>query len=117
MSVIEIVQRINRLLDSSEECRIERFDGHKLILIGSFDLSYYHDFEVEFRAVSYLQCPSYFCAQKLSLASDDEAKQLRKELINFVEAEDFVFCLESDEKRFLIVAQGLELREGRVFHY
>ena len=112
-----ILRRINELLLSSGECRIASFDGSRLVVIGSFDLSYYHDFEVEFEEVSYLQCATYFDAQRLRLASANEAAQLRRNHRDYIDDDDQIFCIEADEKTFFIAAQNLILREGRAFHY
>jgi len=111
----ENIERLNLLLQSFDECRIESFDGSQLVIIGCWDLCYHHNFEVEFGEVIYLQCPTYFCAQKFRLASPTETSLFN--VRDYCDDKEKVFCFESDDDNFFIIAQSLALREGLVLHY
>ncbi len=108
------VERLNSLLESFDECRIQSFDGNRLIISGCWDLTYHHNFEAKFTLVSYVQCATYFNAQAFRLASAQERLALHDP--DHTEADDSFFCFESDGARFFIAAQGLEVREGLVLH-
>ena len=108
------VERLNALLQSFDECRIQSFDGNRLLIVGCWDLGYHHNFEAEFERVSYLQCATYFQAQTFRFATPQERAQMG--LANHTELEDRWFCFESDGARFFIAAQTLEVREGLVAH-
>jgi hypothetical protein len=111
---MEVVKHLNNLLSSYDECRLSSFDGCHLIMIGDFDLTYHHAFEAEFLEVSYIQCPTDFFAQAFRLATSDERKQL--EITSYIDREDCIFCIESDERYFFIAAADLIIRENSVSH-
>lgn len=115
---MDIVNRLNHLLDSFDECRILSFDGSRLIVIGDWDLFYHHNFEAEFWGVSYTQCPTYFNAQTFRLATLEERSQLQTQfnLPDYTNEEDSFFCFESDGHCFFIAARSISLREGLVMH-
>jgi hypothetical protein len=107
---MEVVKHLNNLLSSYDECRLLSFNGCHLIMIGDFDLTYHHAFKAEFVEVSYIQCPTNFFAQAFRLATSDERTQL--ELVSYIGREDYVFCIESDERQFFIAAESLIIREN-----
>ncbi|WP_295619690.1 hypothetical protein [Chamaesiphon sp. GL140_3_metabinner_50] len=114
---MEAVNRLNNLLSSYDECSLSSFDGCRLVIIGDFDLTYHHAFEAEFVEVSYINCPTYFYAQVFRLATSDERKKLEFELANYINLEDYIFCIESDERHFFIAAESLIIREGSIPHH
>ena len=60
---------VNQLsTDGVDEFRIDAYDGSRLVLIGSFDLCYYHDVEVTFTEVAFIRCPTYFGVPKFRTA-------------------------------------------------
>ena len=113
------VERVNELL-SPEECRIQSFGGCRLLIIWGFDLSYYHDLEMEFVEVSYVQCPMSFYAKAFRLATSAELERIGQWIHSHIDPTDSVFCFEDSDCEgncFFIAAQSLEIREGRVLHY
>ncbi|RYG58227.1 hypothetical protein EON80_27375 [bacterium] len=109
-----VVDRLNTLLGSHDECRIQSFDSWRIIIIGSFDIGYYHDFEVEFGGATYINCLTDFHAQSFRLGTAAERVLLGAD---YLEPEETLFCFESDGRNFFIVAATLVLREGHVKHY
>ena len=107
----EIVKQLDKLLESYDEFEIQSFDSSRLVLIGCWDLTYHHNVEVEFLAVSYIGCATYFNAQVFRLATPQENASIRA-LVG-----ETVFCFESDGQTFLIAAQDILVREGLVLHY
>ena len=112
---MEAVAHLNSLLDSFDQFRVRSFNGHRLVILGSSDIAYHHDFEVEFDEVSYTQCPTDFFADTFRVATAEEQAQLK--LADYIDEEHIFFCFESDGRPFFIVAKSLKIREGRVLHY
>lgn len=116
---MEAVEHLNKLLASFDECRILSFDGCRLVVIGDWNLSYHHNFEAEFLEVSYLQCPTCFFAQCFRLATPQERADIDREinLADYTEEHDFIFCFESEGRRFFVVACELVIQEKLVLHH
>ena len=86
---------VNQLsTDGVDEFGIDSFDGSRLVLIGSFDLSYYHDVEVTFTGVAFIRCPTYFREPNFREAGETE-----------------------DGMRFEIVAASAAVAVGKVYHH
>ena len=87
----------------TENYRIESFDGSRLVLIGSFDLDYYHDIELIFSEVALINCPVYFNQPRFSeVASKEEGR---------------CFQIATEEGVFEIVADDVSIMMGKVYHY
>ena len=84
------------------EFQIASFDGYKLVIIGSFDLAYYHDIEVVFKDVSHINCPTDFRDPKFAVGA--KAEEGRR------------FRIETDEGDFEIHAAGVEVSIRKVYH-
>jgi hypothetical protein len=95
---------VNRLSAAGiDEFRIDSFDGFRLVLIGSADLSYYHDVEVAFTDVGFIRCPTNFYEPRFRDAgkTDDGVR----------------FEISTDEGNFEIVAGTALVSVGKVYHY
>lgn len=57
------IEKINIFLEKNNcsDFRIKSYDGHKLSLIGSFDLCYYHEIEIIFYNVYRISMDTMFC--------------------------------------------------------
>lgn len=111
--------QLEELLGSTEipDFRLQSFDSVNLLLIGSFDLAYYHQVEVLFHEVSYLACPTTFSDASFRLATPEEVDSLSVALAE----DDQAFAIECDggqgEIVALIVAEHLSVLTGKVYHY
>ena len=95
---------VNQLsADGVDEFRFHSFDGSRLVLIGSFDLSYYHDVEVTFTEVAFIRCPTYIRGPKFCEAGKGE--------------DGTRFEIATDEGTFEIVAESAAVAVGKVYHY
>lgn len=95
---------VNQLsADGADEFRIDSFDGSRLVLIGSFDLCYYHDVEVMFTEVAFIRCPTYFTAPKFREAGKTDG--------------GIRFKITTDEGKFEVVAESVAVAVGKVYHY
>lgn len=86
-----------------------------LVIVGSTDLGYYHLAEIRFVDVDYLGCPTYFLDAQFRLATRKEIKDLRGAV--GIERGMKVFCIETDEGKFFIVASKVECEIGTVYYY
>jgi hypothetical protein len=95
---------VNRLsANGIAEFRIGSFDGSQLLVIGSFDLSYYHDVELTFTEVEFIRCPTYFCEPHFRDAGKmGDGRQ---------------FEIKTDEGLFEIIAECVSVVIGKVYHY
>ena len=67
------IRRLNELIRSwIDSYAIQSFDGSRLLLIGSFDLSYYYDLKSEFLDCSFIQCSTYFDATHFQTGNAEE---------------------------------------------
>ena len=72
-----ILDRINEIVTTTNttDFLVQSFVGDSLLLIGSFDLCYYHELEIRFDDVAYIGLPIYgLDSPKFSVASDAERK-------------------------------------------
>jgi hypothetical protein len=98
------LDEVNRLAVAGvDEFRFESFDGFLLLIIGSFDLCYYHDIELLFTEVEFISCPTYFCEPQFRDAGPKNDGRR--------------FEIRTDEGLFEIVAEGASVVLGKVFHY
>ena len=98
--------------------RVERFDSVNLLVIGSFDLVYYHDVQVEFADVQYIDCPTYFMDPHFRVGGDTERRQLEQ---RGVDVDGTVYIIDADAGRgrvsFSIVARDVRVSQAKVYHY
>jgi hypothetical protein len=111
---MESVEHLNRLLVSHDHCSLFSFDGCNLVVIGSFDITYYHSFEAKFINVGYIQCPAGFFAQAFRLGTPDEREKIK--VLSDLEPEEHVFCFESDDRQLFITATNLVVNEKLVVY-
>ncbi|MED4727579.1 hypothetical protein P9597_05375 [Aneurinibacillus migulanus] len=72
---------------------LDEYKGESLRMIGSFDLSYYHEVEVNFNGVSFISCPIYLSYPKFRLASVKEKEMLKNKGIDFT----YAVCLDEED--------------------
>lgn len=51
---------LNEVAKGHTDFRVHSFDGHRLVVVGSFDLCYYHGVEVHFVGVDRMNLPVWF---------------------------------------------------------
>lgn len=89
----------------------------RLVIVGGFDLSYYHDFELTFSGVTYVACETVFDPARLRQSTEAEASALKKE-IDFESGT--LFCFESTFDGHVsgrVVAAEVSFRKNRVYYY
>jgi len=95
---------VNGMIEGGiDQFRVQSFDSCQLMIIGSFDLDYYHDIELTFSDVAYINCPTDFCEPRFSDGGPT--------------AEGRRFQIHTDEGQFEIVADQVVVVVGKVYHY
>ena len=97
------LEEVNQLALGVSDFRLESYDGWRLLVIGRFDLSYYHDIELVFSGVTFIRCPTSFDRPRFIDAG-------------FVPG-GFRTMIQTEEGEFEIVAESLDATIGKVFHY
>ncbi|MHB8732980.1 MAG: hypothetical protein ACYDAB_14470 [bacterium] len=109
--------------ESLNDFRIQSFGagdaaGDVLTIVRSFDLTYYHDVEIEFADVVYLSCPTYFHSPSFRRATDAERAAVMRTVD--LHEQDLVFCIDADagtgERTFTIAARALGWRKRKVMY-
>jgi hypothetical protein len=101
---VTTLDEVNRLSAGGvDEFRFESFDNSRLIVVGGFDLCYYHVVELTFTEVEFICCPTNFREPQFR---DAGAKGDRRR-----------FEIRTDEGLFEIVAESVSVVIGKVYHY
>ena len=116
-------QRVNKIIKktNSIDFRIQAYDGCNLLLVGSFDLCYYHTVEINFGEVSYISLPINFIYPIFRQASVKEINSICN--LIYLEPEDIVYCIAAETSSsikpmiFNIVARSIVIHEETVFYY
>ncbi len=110
----EIISEFQSKLEKTniEDFFIVRYDSgtNRLILVGSFDFSYYQDVELIFHKATFICCPtSIFTINKFRIASEFEIKALHKVMYGF-QKNGTVFALDDIyfNTSYYIVADNVE---------
>jgi hypothetical protein len=107
-----------RASSNTSDFELRGYDGSRLLIIGSFDLAYYHEVEIEFEGVSYIELPTSFNQPRLRVATAEESKRLRfldlspPEKLYVIESD-----ADSDGQSFYIAAERVRARRCLVYHY
>lgn len=111
---------LDELRESSNtsDYQILSFNDSRLFVIGSFDLDYYHEVEIAFEGVSYIELPTVFNWPTLRAATPDEANAYaylgldQTEYLYVIEEDPYV-----DSRKFYIAARSVSARRCMVYHY
>jgi hypothetical protein len=101
---------VNELALHHSDFHILSFDGHRLVVVGSFDLCYYHGIELHFTEVAHVNCPVWFNGPEFS----DEGR-ISDAGCSIDEPRRFV--IHTYEGRYEIIARHLEVLFGTVYYY
>ena len=116
------LDRINEIVATTNttDFILHSFVGDSLLLIGSFDLCYYHELEIRFHDVRYIGLPVYgLNSPRLSVASEVE-RQAHAHIE--LDDDDMLFRLHGDPdfnggRVYYIAAKRVSIAEGMVYHY
>ena len=96
--------------------KIEKFDGDTLVLLGSFDLTYYYEVKITFQEVDYINCPSYFDTDRIRLATIEEREQFREQCQ--LEKEDLMIVFDVDVLKtfYFIICLDFQFEMGLKYY-
>ncbi|RXZ77432.1 hypothetical protein EBB07_31200 [Paenibacillaceae bacterium] len=89
-----------------------------LLLVGSFDFSYYHNVEIAFNEVSFVICPGgIFTVDHFRLATKDELQRLYE--VSYGYNDTPTICLEDTtfNTKFFIAASEVNYSFQNVYYY
>ncbi|AMV24680.1 hypothetical protein VT84_09815 [Gemmata sp. SH-PL17] len=101
---------VNELARYHCDFHVQSFDGLRLVVVGSFDLCYYHGLELHFVEVARIDCPVRFHNPTFAdegpvSAHDGSAAGPRR------------YAIRSDEGAHTILAGSVEIVFGTVYYY
>ena len=101
---------VNELAKGHTDFHMQSFDGYRLVLVGSFDLCYYHYIELHFTEVAHVDCPVWFYSPEFHDEGliDDAGSSV---------CEPRRFTIETCEGKYQIIAKNLEVALGWVYYY
>lgn len=103
---------------NTSDFQVQDYDGSRLLLIGSFDLMYYHEVEIEFESTAYIELPSIFDYPRLRIATADESQRLR--FLDLSPPEK-LYAIDTDPdlqgRTFYVAAESVRARRCMVYHY
>jgi hypothetical protein len=101
---------VNELAGHHSDFHIRSFDGHRLVVVGSFDLCYYHYIEVHFVGVDRINCPVWFNSPEFT----DERPVTSP---GAGVAKPRRFAIRAGDGRHEVIAEGVEVVFGMVYYY
>lgn len=101
---------VNELALYHSDFHLRSFDGHRLILVGSFDLCYYHAVELHFVEVARIDCPVWF--RRPTFADEGTVKDRDGSI-----TDPRRYAISSDQGRHTIIARTVEIVLGTVYYY
>jgi hypothetical protein len=116
---MDALERLNEL--AYAEYRVLSFDGSRLTIAGSRDLSYAHNVEVEFSEVSFISCPTDILEPTFRCATGDEAKTVGR-LVS-IDAGETLVAIDAgssgslERQVYFILAEGVRVSQGTVYYY
>ncbi len=100
------LEEVNRLAASGmSEFRIQSYDGWRLLVVGGFDLCYYHDIELTFTDVAHINLPTAFYWPAFEDVGQCGCCDRRR------------FAVRAEDSEWEVIAQTVEVVIGKVYHY
>jgi len=106
---------------SIPDFQIYSYNPNNILLVGSHDLCYYHELEIEFKEVWYLSLPTEFCYPTFRFVTLEESNSIKRFVD--IEAEAIIYGVEAETSSsiepltFYIVAETISVRERKVYYY
>lgn len=100
---------------------VQSYSGGELVIVGSFDLAYYQDLQIEFSRVSFFSCPMRFSdASFRCLDRSEWSPALIESCAHAITDEDTVFAVELsrfyDVQTHYIVAGSCSYRFSKQYY-
>lgn len=100
---------------------VQSFSGGELVIVGSFDLAYYQDLQIEFSRVSFFSCPTRFSdASFRCLDRSEWSPALMESCAHSVNDDDTIFAVELsrfyDVQTCYVVAGAVSYRFAKTYY-
>ncbi len=100
---------------------VQSFSGGELVIVGSFDLAYYQDLQIEFSRVGFFSCPTRFSdASFRCLDRSEWSPAILESCAHSVNDDDTIFAVELsrfyDVQTYYIVAGAVRYQFAKM-HY
>ncbi len=115
------IDRANHVVTNTNtsDFQLQSFDSVNALLIGSFDLCYYHELELLFHEVSYINLPTVGLSLPRFAIADSNVRRMHAHLE--LDDTDILFEIVNDPdfsgQRYYVAAERLTVREGIAYHY
>lgn len=120
----EILDRINEFLEGRAwfDFRLSDYNGLDLYLVGSTDLSYYHELEIVFENASFILCSSEWSAgldhePVFSLAEPEDHALVNSYDNSWGYSVLIKMCTDDSDKPFYIGCYGIHYSDEQVFYH
>ena len=120
--MLDLTQLNDGILDNGIlDFTVRSYADNHLVLVGSFDLAYYQDIQIEFSRVSFLSCPTEFSDASFRCLSPAACGELLESFADHIQDDDKVFAIDLsrfyDVQTHYIVAHSIEYTFGKVYYY
>ncbi len=115
------LDRINEIVQTTNatDLVVYSYARDTLLLTGSFDHCYYHEFEVHFRGVVYIELPTCGLDSPVFSIAGDPIRQSYSHIE--LDADETLFEIHHDPAlhghRYYVAAREIALAEGMVYYY
>lgn len=116
-----VLDRINEIVTTTNatDFKMVSFAHDSLLLTASFDHCYYHELEVHFHDISYIELPVFLNSPRFSIATEVE-RQAHLHLAG--DHARFLIKIHNDLEFYgghfyFIAAERIEIIEGTVYYY
>jgi hypothetical protein len=103
----ELLDQLNQRLQEIDisDYYLDEFKDERLVLLGSFDLSYYHDVEIVFEGVQYICCPTYVESPRFRIADEAEQKRALEHINGHIDLDEgnYIISIDGDDDLGLIL--------------
>ncbi len=108
--MVATLAELNEIAKGHTDFHVVSFDGHRLVVVGSFDLCYYHGIEVHFVGVDRINLPVWFDRPEFT----DEGPV--SDPLSGVE-HPRRYVIRADCGRHEVIAESVEIVVGMVYYY
>jgi hypothetical protein len=114
---------INAFLDSSNLCEFVLWSlvDNELLILGSDDLAYYHQVEIAYHGLEYIEAPSSFWRPRFRDATELETRRSWRRRVVGADKSASLYVIEDGGdgaiETYFIAAESCVVSVGMVFHY
>ena len=104
----ELVLEINKFLKSKDwfDFELDRYENGNLTILGSTDFSYYHEIEIVFEDVAFIQCPKVWSVNTIQdvIIKSYEEEQRRINIDYEIEQGNILFKIVAEDKAPIFIS-------------